>query len=220
VKIDHKLNLVVPVERAPDDTIYLHSTPISEITFTRYYLVLSKLWAMLLQTGVREIAGPRVAHLMLKEVAQATPRDAGLSWWEGVDGVENGLLLEIERLTNVIMPGGNGWITSPLREAEKRGALDSETISEAMGQIVFFIAVSAAAPRGVRHSFVTRAAELFDSQITSLNSTAFANFLRTSTKAETSEPKEESTIQPPKTPEASASVVSSGGARLAVARRS
>src|SRR5215831_13634119 len=109
VRISRSLNLVVPVDTEAG-TIYVHSTPISRDVFERYYLVLSKTFAQIYQEGLAAIAGPRVGFLLLRDVAQNTRGTNGApNAWEGTDGVANGLINEIRRLTNVIMPGPAGW---------------------------------------------------------------------------------------------------------------
>ena len=76
MKIDKKLNLVIPIE-TDDGTLYVHSMPIRREIFDTYFLVLSKTFAAIHGEGLGEIAGPRVAALILKKIAM----DTGM--WEG-----------------------------------------------------------------------------------------------------------------------------------------
>ena len=200
MRIDDRLNLVIPIEAGDGVKAYVHSTPIGVETFERYYLVLGKLFSRLMTEGLNYTVGPRVAYMMLRDVALATPRppNPGATWWEGTDGVEMGLLAEIERLTNVIgpNPNGEGWSTLPLRAAVDavdpatnrpvKKWLTREEFTEAMGQVTFFMVASQAPPMGTRASFVMRAADTYGSRTTSLNSTEYANSLRTSTRDATS----------------------------------
>lgn len=198
MRIDDRLNLVIPVERGDGDRVYVHSTPIGEETFERYYLVLSKLFSRMMTEGLREISGPRVAYLMLRDVALATPRTPLTNWWEGTDGVEMGLMAEVERLTNVVGPDprGGGWATMPLRAAVAQGWLTQGELSEVMGQITFFTMASSAPPKETRTGFIRQAARLYDSLITSSNSTEYARSLRTSTPEGTSDETDTSPTQP------------------------
>lgn len=221
MRLDDKLNLVIPIERGESDRVYVHSTPIGEETFERYYLVLSKLFSRMMVEGLREIAGPRVAYLMLRDVAQATSRGPGVSWWEGTDGVEMGLLAEIERLTNVVGPDpkGGGWATLPLRGAIAQKWLSAEEFSEALGQITFFTMASSVPPRETRAGLIQHAALLYDSQTTVLNSTEFGRSLRTSTPGGTTAETGQSPTQPPEPRRRADPVATAMNGQLSRARR-
>ena len=98
MQIDRSLNFVMPVERE-NGTIYVHSMPISRQVFEANFLPISKTFTRLYTDGIGTTSGPRVAALMLREVAT----EMGIA-----DKIERELFAEIRRLTNVILPGNTG----------------------------------------------------------------------------------------------------------------
>ena len=134
--VNRRLNLVQPIDTATG-TVYLHSVPISREVWESYFLVLAKTYAEIMKQGLTVIAGPPVARLLLKVVAQQ------IGAWEGENGVERGLLPEIRRLSNVVMPGGAGWETVPYEEVIRRKSIDEDALAEAEGALIFFICASA-----------------------------------------------------------------------------
>jgi len=179
MRIDRNLNLVIPLERE-DGPIYIHSTPISREVFERYYLVIAKTFASIHQEGLTVIAGPRVSYLMLRDIAQKSGS------WDGPGGVQAGLINEMRRLTNVVMPGERGWHVVPFQNAIDREMLDDEEVAEAEGAIVFFTCVVAMHRKAVAMAMVDGLNDLWGTRTTSSNSTEFAGSLPTSTATETS----------------------------------
>ena len=187
MQINKSLNLVIPIIRSDETKLYIHSTPILQETFEQYHLCLSKTFSAFARHGLDPRSGPSVAAMILKDVAKDTARAPGLSWWEGPDGVggEGGLMAEIVRLSNAIVPSKDkGWGTTPLSVALDQKLIDEEEKSEALNALTFFIVVSAAAPRVDRPRLVRGMAAIYELQITSLDSTEFAASLRTSTTVE------------------------------------
>ena len=131
MKINRALNLVIPID-SEKGQLYVHSTPISREIFEQHFLVISKTFASIFSQGLGAICGSRIAYLMLKQTAE----DMGI--WNGVSGVKAGLVNEIIRLSNVVMPSSKGWKTIPLYTAIEKGNLDSETIAEIEGELIFF----------------------------------------------------------------------------------
>jgi len=179
MKIDKKLNLVVEVE-TNEGTIFVHSAPLSREVFERYFLIIGKTFASLISEGLSFVSGPRVAAMMLKKIAQ----DAGV--WEGRDGINNGLMAEIRRLSNVVIPSTSGWQTMPFQDAIDKKAMDDEDVAEVEGLITFFICASAMSRKSEIGPVLERM-RLWGALTTSLNSTEYAASLPTSTTAETSE---------------------------------
>ncbi len=189
ITIDKRLNLVVPIIRADETKLYIHSTPVRPETFEMYHMVMAKTFSAFAQNGLDPRSGPSVAAMILKDVAKSTTRDGGLNWWDGPDGVggESGLMAEIVRLSNVLTPQTDkGWGTMPLALALEKQLIDPEEKTEAMNLLAFFTVVSLVAPRVDRPRLVNGMAAIYELQTTLLNSTEFAVSLKTSTIAESS----------------------------------
>lgn len=167
----------MPVD-AEAGRIYVHSMPISREVFESYYLVISKTFSAIYSHGLHAAAGPRVASMLLKSIAI----ESGV--WEGSAGVENGLMNEIRRLTNVVMPGESGWVTMPFDTVLKRDILDADDISEIENALVFFTVASAMHKKADRASILAGAGKMWDWQIESSNCTEYAKSLPTSSEIE------------------------------------
>jgi hypothetical protein len=176
MRLDDRLNLVIPIARG-DSTIYVHATPLSRDVFEAHYLVLSKAFTAMTTEGLSVVAGPRVAALVLKDVAQSSGR------WEGPQGVEKTLMNEFVRITNVAMPGENGWESMPLAVALSRELLDADEKAEVIGAIVFFTANSALHRKEVLRMILSSLCDLWGTQTTSSGFTEFVASLPTSTEA-------------------------------------
>jgi len=188
MRLDSKLNLVTEVETG-EGSVFVHSMPISREVFEKYFLTISKTFASIISEGLSFISGPRVAAMLLKKTAI----DQGV--WEGRDGVSNGLMAEIRRLSNVIVPSENGWQTMPFQDAIDKKVMDQEDIAEVEGLVCFFICASAMSRRNEVQGVLDRM-RLWGSLTTSLNSTAYAASLPTSTETETSTTTENTSLVP------------------------
>lgn len=191
MKLDQKLNLIVPVEQE-GSTIYVHATPISREVFERHFLVLSKTFAEIYSSGLGITAGPRVAALLLKKVST----EAGL--WDGSNGVEANLMAEIRRLANVVK--GNDLI--PYQQAVTQKIIDADDAAEVDNALTFFTLAYAMHTKRERRAVIEGAAALWGAQTTSLDCTGFRDSLRTST-ATASSPATPMPTPPQPTPAAS-----------------
>lgn len=184
MKIDRKLNLVLPLERDDGTTLYVFSMPVSLAVFERYYLVIAKVFSRLYSEDVTFLGGPRVCALLLKEIAQHTPGPDGTgNRWDGPEGVENGLLNEIRRMTNVIAMGEDGWQTVPYADALKRSLMSPEEASEVDGYLCFFTFNSLMQKRSMGRTMSMAAASLWEWQVTSSSISDYLVSLTTSTEA-------------------------------------
>lgn len=181
MEIDKKLNLVIPVAR-DDGEIYVHSTPISNAVFKRYYKPIAKAFASIYKDGLDVTVGPRIAAFALEEAA----RDLGV--WEGDGGVENGLMNEIRQRSNVVLPTKEGWRAIPLDDALRDKRFSEDEASEVENLICFFIAASAVHTAEDRAVALHGMTTLWKGQLSSSNSSEFAASLPTSTATETSPP--------------------------------
>lgn len=191
--IDKRLNLVIVLQQADEDDendttppIYVHCTPLLLETVKTYHMVLAKAFSALMSERLSVTAGPSVAAYTLEEVAKTTYRSPGVTWWEGRDGVEQGLFAEMRRLSNVIAPRPNGWGLIPLQMVLDGGqevALGADEATGVMNQLAFFMVVSAIAPVRDRGKLVKGGAYLYDGQTTLLGCTDYTTSLTTLTPA-------------------------------------
>jgi hypothetical protein len=105
--------------------------------------------------------------------------------WDGEGGVQHGLLSEIRRLSNVVLPSEGRWQTMPYDEAARRKLIDEDDAIDMENALVFFICVSAYL-RGKRNKekldiIFSMMASRWNSPTTSLDCMAFAASLPTLT---------------------------------------
>lgn len=168
MKIDKKLNLVVPIERDDSTLIYIHSTPIAREVFERYFLTISQVLSAIHNEGLGEVSGPRVASLLLRRAAERSGS------WDGTEGVKHGLVDEIYRLSNVLCPTPKGWDMIPLQDAISQDFIDAEDASVAENILVFFTVVSSMYPRRDRKKGMDWVCRLWNVQTELLTCTEFA----------------------------------------------
>lgn len=172
MRIDRKLNLVVPVS-TDAGTIFVHSTPISRDTFEQFYLELGKVFSQCFDSSNAAhlaLSAPQLAYPALKAIAKAEGK---------MQDVQFGLINEIVRLSNAIIPGENGLECLPLDIAIKREMLDDEAANEVLSALVFFTSISRVAPKDLRDSFLEMAGSLRNWELTSSDSTGYTASLQT-----------------------------------------
>jgi len=174
-RIDERLNLIIPVDRLAGGTAYIHANPIGRDVFETYWLTLAKTFAAIWQEGLNEIAGPKVAALMLRHIAEQNKT------WDGPAGVSLGLMGEIRRLTNVVAPGGaRGWDIVPLDQAVTMKLIDIEDVPEIEGVLVFFSVTWHLNRQSERLPIMDVVAKRLDASMSSQTLSAFVNSLPTS----------------------------------------
>lgn len=189
MKVDRKLNLVVPIHRETG-SIYVHSTPISYEVFERHFLVIAKTNAAIFDQGLSFTTGPKVAALMLKQHAK------NLGIWDGPEGVEIGLMAEIRRLANVIAPSGKGYTALPIDVAVAQGLIDADEVREVEGELVFFTLECCLRKKVQLPMFLAPMHRLCGSLSTPLNATEYAASLPISTKEESTGVREKASSIP------------------------
>lgn len=177
LKIDRKLNLVLPVDRTAGGTIYVYSIPISAETFEAYASVIALAWSRLTGGGYTLASGMRIAKIILKKAAV----EQGV--WEGPDGVENGLIVEMHRLTSVLAPVDRGWSTLQLDDAIKMGVIEAEDVEEVQNVLVFFTLAYSMVRKTHRQAMLESALNVWDARVVSSSITEFVGGLPTSTPA-------------------------------------
>lgn len=173
MQINEKLNFVIPLYDGNDQVYaYVHSMPLSREVFEINYLLLSKTFAAIHGEGLGEVAGPRVAALVLRDVAKRMAGEIG-------SGLEVPLLNEIHRLTSVLLQSPAGWQPIPFDDCVRGNQLEPEDIAEVENALVFFIAMSAMHRKKMLQVILPGAAQLWGAQTSSLSCTEFAKSLRT-----------------------------------------
>ena len=172
LRIDRKLNIVFELE-SPDGRFFVHSTPISFEVFETYFMVISKTFSRMYAEGMLLTTGPRVASLLLKKTAME------MRVWDTPNGVKNGLINEIYRLTNAVILGKDGWGTLPLHTAIQQEMLSEDDIREVENLLVFFTCASHMHTR-TQLPGILLGIQLWGALTTSLNCTEYANSLPTS----------------------------------------
>jgi hypothetical protein len=176
IKLDKKLNMVLPINTDKHGKIYVHSMPLSREVFEIHWLVLSMTYTQLFEKRLGPLMGPRVCALLLKDVAASqSTRENDL--WATIQGT---LVQEIHRLTNILMFKDNKWETVPYQEVLRQKLLGEEVISEVENTLIYFIVASALSLREEKATMLSVLEEMYQAQITSFNVTEFGNSLRTS----------------------------------------
>lgn len=173
IRIDKKLNLVIPIQDE-SGTFYVHATPLSHIVFERYYKVLARTFTVIVSM-YSEVSGPRVALMTLREVAE----NIGMK-----DDVEQGLIPEIRRSTNMLVPTDHGWETVMFQQALDRKMLSEEDVSEVENALTFFTVYSAMLKRQQRVELLDGAARMWGASVTSLSVSEYGASLKTSIEVE------------------------------------
>lgn len=175
MRIDKKLNLVYTVEREDGEVLYIHSTPLGRMVFEKYYMVIARAFSRVYGGGLSHVAGPSVAAYLLKDTALA------MEAWDGLDGVEQGLMNEIIRNSKVIAPSPTGWAPMPLDTAISREVFSEDERAEFLNAICFFILASCVHRRSMLASHLAAMNGLWGTQTTLLGYTDFVSSLPIST---------------------------------------
>ncbi len=159
MRVSESLNLVIPIY-GNDDVIsgYVHSMPIARGAFEANYKLIAATFTAIHGEGFGELSGPRIAHLVLKEIAAT----------RGVADQADSLMNEILRLSCLIAPAREGWESVPLTEAISRKTIGEDDAAEVLSAIVFFTVGSAMYPRRKTAAFLSGAAQLWGASLSPL----------------------------------------------------
>ena len=172
MRVDKRLNLVFQIECTAGGTAYVHAMPISQEVFEQHFKILAQTYTNIWQSGLN-ITGPKIAFLMLKELAVKT------GVWEGPSGVQDSLMAEIHRLCNVAMPSPSGFVHQPLYTAIQKGLLDESELAELDNALTFFTLVSVMQKRAQAAGILIEVAGLWAIQTTYLGFTEYLDSLQT-----------------------------------------
>jgi hypothetical protein len=178
--VDRNLNLVLPIYDDKDQIVaWVHSAPIGREVFETYFRVLGRTFSAIHGDDADSLgatAGPRMAALLLRDEARK------MGQWEGDGGVERGLMNEIKRLTNVVLPGVKGWETLPYDDATRTAKINADDAAEVDNALVFFTVGWWVYPKSRRAPALNGASKMWGGHCTSSSVTAFAAGLQTSTE--------------------------------------
>lgn len=183
IAIDKTLNLVIEFKEDDGRPAYVHCTPISYASFKRHWRVLTQMWSELYKSGMGPFAGPRVAGLMLAEVAEAIgyPPD-------GPQSIDQTLMAEIRRMTTYVQADG---MLLPWDAAIASGTVDDRNQREVENALVFFTANSHL-QLGAELELNQRVfAEMFNARISFSKASELLSSLKTSTKDDNTGVKDE-----------------------------
>lgn len=178
MKINRKLNMVIPIEVEGGATLYVHSTPIDQSTFEAYFEPIARTFTTIYTGGHGIYSGPRIAKMLLRKVS------VQMDMWSGEGGVEKNLMVEIRRLTNVATPSVNGWSYVPWEQAVKDNLIDSDDVDEVENALIFFTLASVMHRKSELRLFLEPGLSLWGARVELLKLTEFLASLVTSTATE------------------------------------
>jgi hypothetical protein len=173
MKISKTLHLVIPIETEAGE-LFAHSTPIMPETFKFYARVMATAFKEIYVDGPGLLGGPRIAAFILEEVAKR------MGMWDGDTGVQVGLIGEINRRTNIMVPSPKGWMMVPLEDAVRDGTIDSQDASEVENAICFFTLASSMHRRSELLPIMEQVSRIWGGRMESLTCSEFMNSLPTS----------------------------------------
>lgn len=177
MKIDQKLNLVIPFE-SENGTFYIHSMPISIEVFERYHFYLAKAYSKIWNSGLGIQSAPRVSCMILRQIAKEE---------DLTNDIELGLIGEIKRLSNVVFLDKNsGWQNMPIDQAIKSDYFTKRELSEVENTLVFFTVNYHMSSYKHLNLILDMTCNLFGFQKSSSEISEFIISLQTSTNVQTS----------------------------------
>ena len=194
MKINEQLNIALPIrydDKGP--TLYAYHTPISREVYEANYRVLAATKSVLSSKGAHFLmdAGPNIAALTLRDEGRKDAAERGEFDAQGnpLDGGAEALLMELRRLTSVVVPSAKGWDTVPVDVALNKAKIDMDEWKEAESALTFFTCHYAPASRKDRERIAQATASLLGASATSSTLTEWIDSLTTSTTNVASDPK-------------------------------
>lgn len=146
MRIDKRLRLVLEVERDDGSLVHVHHEPVANDLLERHYLFLSQALIRLYEAGMAPQAAVRLTHRSMQELLAPPPHvDPTKPPPESrFKGVEQSLLAEMWRLTNLLVPSERGWVEVPFYDAmqESSDHLSHKDVEEVKNYIAYFTAAS------------------------------------------------------------------------------
>lgn len=181
MRIDEKLNLVVPVRGDDEEPrCFAFHVPISREVFETHFRALSLMHAEIVGRDSSYMgAGIRCASLIFRDISASEAAKRGP---QGADR-SAALLGEIKRLTTILAPQDRHWETMPVDVAISAGQLSADEWSEVESALVFFTGAYWMASASKRNDLTLAIASMIGSSTTLLQPLAFADGLPASKMA-------------------------------------
>lgn len=181
MRLDEKLNLVLPVRESPDGKPFSFAvhTPISREVFEISFRILSLTKAALFSKGLPFAfgTGPGIARLTLLDEAKRDEAERG----EGAVLQAKAILQELKRLTMIVGPGPSGYSAIPVDSALGSGLMDKEEWEEAESALLFFTLAFSLVKMKDRKMVMESTASILGGSLTSQTPSEFAVSCQTST---------------------------------------
>lgn len=133
IKLNRKLNVVLPPFVTDKGLVHVYSSPISLPVFREHYRMLGRTFTEVQRLGYGPITGPSLAGYVFRDEAKAY----------GDEAHSEMLINEVKRLSFVVYPNDTkGWANMPFVEAVKRNILTEEQGDEAENFLVYFTCAS------------------------------------------------------------------------------
>ena len=197
MKISENLRLIVPIyeneidpaEKEEDQAPpigYAHSAPVSRAAFEGSCELIMATNASIQSLGQY---ATKEAALIMRKAAERLRLVK--------EGEEPALMMEIRRLTNVVLPTASGWEPRTFQEVVDGKLLSEDDIREVMNAITFFTVGWHVMPRRARVVYLTDVMPIWGARLTSSTLMEFAASLPTSIAAGNSGEKSATTSQQP-----------------------
>lgn len=181
MKIDKKLNIIIPIERS-DDTgkakvdAYIYALPLSLAAFNINCDLIGRAYTKIMTGGLGTIAGTRMTMNVMREIATKSNSEESFTNFQ----------TELRRLSEYASMSPDGWKKIPLAEAIEKKLLDEDEASEVENALAFFMVASAMYKKSENRTVMLGLASILDAFPTSSNFSEFLNSLKISTATETS----------------------------------
>ncbi len=178
MRITRDLKLAGTVDTVQSGLIHFYSAQISRDTFDQFFAELGDVvsYCTNIDSPLDLIrVAPQQAFPALKKAAIKR------GTWETPDGVRDGLIAEISRLTQVAYSSPDGRQIVPLETAVAREVLDEDDRREILSQVIYFLSMSLAAEKRLAQETLPTAAKYRGWVYTSLTFTAHLDSLKVST---------------------------------------
>lgn len=189
MKIDKKLNIIIPIERSDVDgkskvDAYIYSIPLSLAAFNLNCELIGRTFTKIMTGGLGTIAGARMTMNVMQEIATKSNAEESYTNFK----------TELHRLSTYASMSGDGWKQLPIAEAISKKLLDEDEVSEVENALAFFMVASAMYKKSENRTVLLGLSSIWDALPTLSSFTEFLASLKISTATETSSKKAPSSV--------------------------